>query len=160
MTKKMKQIFILAVFSVVLLASIIPGPFVVEGFDYTAEKYASTGYEMSKAGLLEDAESQIRKSLELQPRYAAGQRMLGNVLNQAGRPAEAAEHFRIALEEKPDSYMTHFYLSLALVRQGLYREAEKHLLQARVGAVDSGDEASLRQIDRVSAMITRERDDD
>ncbi|HSG27994.1 MAG TPA: tetratricopeptide repeat protein, partial [Candidatus Krumholzibacterium sp.] len=155
-----ERVLIVSLVMVTVAISTLPGPFAVEDFDYNAEKYASIGYEMSRAGRLEEAEAQIRRSIELQPRYAAGQRMLGNVLNQAGRPAEAEKHFRISLEEEPESYMTHFYLALALMRQDRHGEAEVHLGRARAGAVASRDEASLRQIERISAMIKREKDDD
>lgn len=146
-------------FFVIIVISSVFGPFVTEDYNYEAELYASTGYELSKAGCLDEAEENLDRALELYPEYGAAHRMLGNVLNQKHRYEEASEHFRIALIEDPDSYTVHYYMGVSLWRAGRMEEAARHLVEAKKGAKAAREEGLYMRIENILGMMREKRVD-
>jgi len=120
--------------------STAPGPFAAEKNDYDAELHACVGYELAKMNRLEEASGELSLALELDPDYDPARRMLGNVLNQQGKPQEALPHFEAALSADPDSYLARYYLGVTLLRLGRRDEAFVHLRSALAGASAAGEE--------------------
>ncbi|SAK86843.1 TPR repeat-containing protein [Caballeronia hypogeia] len=70
------------------------------------------------------AESQLRRSIELDERDGIAHNNLANLLRVAGRFHEATEHYRLALEQHPDSAEIRNNLAGALEASGKYDLAE------------------------------------
>ena len=70
-----------------------------------------------------EAESSLRRHLELEPRSTQGLFQLGTALFNQNRFAEAADTFAKATEIKPDFGPAHFNRAYALVRSGKRAEA-------------------------------------
>ena len=66
----------------------------------------------------------------LTPYDSQGHNNLGNVLAQGGKPDEAIQEFRKAIEIKPENPEAHFALGFVLARQGKSAEAEAEYLLA------------------------------
>lgn len=62
------------------------------------------GYSLAVSGKLKDAESQLRKAIEIDPVYAAPYNALGQVLDQQGRGVDALAQYRtfLALASQSD----------------------------------------------------------
>ncbi|MBN2185186.1 MAG: glycosyltransferase family 39 protein [Candidatus Krumholzibacteriota bacterium] len=145
--------------AIVVLSSVF-GPFTAESYDYEAELYASAGYEQGKAGEIDEAEKNLRKSLSLSPDYYAGHRILGNLLNQKGEFREAEEHFRRVLKDDPGSYTVQYYLGLSLWKQGRTDEAMSFLESAEKGAIKAREETIYKQIQDIKMSILKEEGTD
>lgn len=66
------------------------------------------GEEYARLGDLTRAERELRRVVELHPRYYAGRLMLGRVLMEAGKPARARVHLRRAIQlqpHEPEAYL-------------------------------------------------------
>jgi tetratricopeptide (TPR) repeat protein len=133
----------------VVLISLMSGPFPAEDYHYKAEMHASVGYEMGKAGRLDEAYEQLSAALELEPGYTGAMRMKGNLCSQMGRYEEAETLFRKALENDPDSYTVNFYLGMTLMRTGRRDEAVVYLRKAAEGARAAREAQLYQQIQRI-----------
>jgi len=118
-------------------------------------------------GRLADAERLCRQTLEALPNLAAGWDLLGRLAMRAGRPADAATHFRQALERGGPDVSLYDKLALALagsdkadqaeiaLRQALVLEPDAAVLQAHLGAIylkqDRWTDAA-RVLERVLAL--------
>ena len=57
----------------------------------------------------EQAEQALRKALALDPQYDAAYVVLGDLLEQSSRTADALDVFRKAMEMRPDLYLSYYY---------------------------------------------------
>ena len=144
------------IFGIMILSSVF-GPFITELYDYEAELYASAGYEQGKEGKIDEAETNLRRSLALSPDYYTGHRILGNLLNQKERFREAEEHFRLVLKNDPEAYTVQYYMGLSLWKQGRDDEALDFLEAAEKGAIKAREKMLYQQIRNVIGRIS-ERD--
>lgn len=144
--------------AVLVAAGTIPGPWIAERFDYTAELHSCVGYQLSLLERNEEAEAQLRLALESDPRSPSAHRLIGCVLQEQGRDGEALDHFEIALELEPDSYTVQYYLGIALLNHGRLEDAIEHLRLAAEGARLRKDGPVYDQVNRVLASITREEE--
>lgn len=78
-------------------------------------RMASAGFQSTVAG--------VQRALALHPENRHAQRMMGDVLNLAGRQADAEPWFRRVLERAPDDPEAQRGLALALSRTGRLEEA-------------------------------------
>lgn len=83
-----------------------------------------------RQGGFEDAISEWKKALELDPQDAAAISNLGAALHGAGRLDDAAREFARALELDPDNVRAHTNIGIALARSKKYDEAARHLERA------------------------------
>ncbi len=83
-----------------------------------------------RQGRFEDAISEWKKALELDPQDAAAISNLGAALHGAGRLDDAAREFARALELDPDNVRAHTNIGIALARSKKYDEAARHLERA------------------------------
>ena len=74
-------------------------------------------------GYWRNSETLYRYMLRMDPRGYGLQTGLGYALFQMGRLEESIQHYRIALEEKPDYPIAHNNLGTALAAQGKFAEA-------------------------------------
>ena len=153
--KRLCTVLVVLLISTVLTT--LPGPFATEGYHYRAEKHASAGYELGKAGRLLEAVEELEIAVQLEPEYTAAHRMLGNVLSQSGEYEPALEYFRKALEIEPASAATHFYIGVALAKLGRNIEALEHLSQAEDGAFAGKEKMLYIQVRNLRSAIERSR---
>lgn len=83
-----------------------------------------------RQGRFEDAISEWKKALELDPQDAAAISNLGAALHGAGRLEDAAREFSRALELDPDNVRAHTNIGIALARSKKYDEAARHFERA------------------------------
>jgi protein O-mannosyl-transferase len=77
-----------------------------------------------------DFETLFRTTIDRNPECWMAQNNLGGILYRTGRPQEAIEHFRQALEYYPDSAEHHNNLGVALNETGAPKEAIEHFVEA------------------------------
>ncbi len=76
---------------------------------------------------LADAQTHLQAALEANPRHADARAFWGNRLMLAGRPAEAAEQFAIAVAELPENPALLYNLAMARLAAGQAAEAVEPL---------------------------------
>lgn len=91
-----------------------------------AEIHHDLGVQAQQAGRVQEALSEYRKSLELDPDYPEAHNALGVLLHLSfGRPAEALEHYKKALEVRPTYSEAKTNMANVHLDQGRYDEAIK-----------------------------------
>ena len=88
----------------------------------TADQWHALGTDLESAAL-DDARDAYARAVALDPRHAAAHVNLGRLLQDAGRPAEAADHYRAALAAQPAHPTAAFNLGTALEDLGRRAEA-------------------------------------
>lgn len=83
-----------------------------------------------RQGKFEEAITEWKRALELEPGDAAAISNLGAALHGAGRYEEAAGEFARALEIDPDNVRAHTNIGIALARSRRYAEAARHFERA------------------------------
>ena len=78
----------------------------------------------------DEAESELKKALALDPRHADAHYNLGNVYFLTGRMPEALNEYRTALKLMPDNTSAHNNLGAALEHMGRYAEAAEQFQAA------------------------------
>lgn len=137
---------VMAALALIALASSMYGPYVTEDYDYAAEMYTCTGYQLSISGNPDEAITDLEYALGISPAYGPAHRILGCVLQEQGREEEALEHFEIALRDDPDAYVVHYYMGVALLNHGMVEEGVEHLKKAAEGARRTRDKMLLVQV--------------
>ena len=135
-----------AIIAAVALLSSLPGPFVMETYNYEAEMYYRLGFIDGRQGRTEEAIFNLSEALRLNPRYSAAHKTLGHVLYDQGKPEEAIERFKKALEINPELNSVHYYWGIALFDIGKVDQAIEHLSEALYHAEASGEEAWAEKI--------------
>jgi tetratricopeptide (TPR) repeat protein len=82
---------------------------------YDAEQHVERAHELYEAGRLEEAESELRQAIALNPFQAEWQFNLGLTLDAAGRHSDAAEAFRLAFELNPEDGTTAMMTGVSLL---------------------------------------------
>lgn len=95
----------------------------------TPELQFNLGQALAAKGDLNQAISAFRAALQLQPSFTAARRQLGIALATEGKMAEATNELCQALREQSDA-QTHYYLALALTKEGRGEEAVVHYREA------------------------------
>ncbi|MEX1233348.1 MAG: tetratricopeptide repeat protein, partial [Planctomycetaceae bacterium] len=88
--------------------------------------HLNRGIALAAAGKLNDAESEYRLALELNPRYAEVPYNLANVLLQQGRTESAFETFQSALKLEPRHVEANYNVGVLLMQRGGFGEAIRH----------------------------------
>jgi len=88
------------------------------------------GLELARHNKLEQAEAEIRKSIELSPTFAPAHTELGKLLVQASRLNESIETFRNAIPYDESDFDAHLNLGIALLNIKKYDQAEPALVAA------------------------------
>lgn len=89
------------------------------------------GYYHLKAGNYQEAETHLRKAVELDGSYAVAYNNLGIVYLRQRKPKLAEEQFRDALRLKPDYSKAQYNLAVALFHQKQYDKAAEAYLKVR-----------------------------
>jgi tetratricopeptide (TPR) repeat protein len=84
------------------------------------------GLHLFKAGRLDEAMADYRRSLAINPGYLNANNNLGHALAEQGRPAEAVPLYRVALRAQPGHLEVHNNLANALSDLGQLDEAMEH----------------------------------
>ena len=92
--------------------------------------YNNLGFLFDRTGRMDDADTQYRKALEINPNYADAHNNLGVLLAKTGRTDEAIAQYRQALEINPNYADAHNNLGVLLAKTGRTDEAIAHYLQA------------------------------
>lgn len=85
---------------------------------FEAEQHVERAHEHYEAGRWEEAESELRRALALNPEQSEWQFNLGLTLDAAGRHDEAAVAFRHAAEIEPGQFQPTLMTGVALIRAG------------------------------------------
>src|SRR3989441_3022809 len=105
-----------------------------------------------------DSEKLWTHALAIDPKTSMAQFGLGRVLADQGKPAEAIEHYRLALQMRPNSAEAHYNWGVVLGQQGKPAEAIEHYrlaLQMRPNSAEARNEwrmAVPQQVEHVEAM--------
>ena len=86
--------------------------------------FSNYGVILKNKGKLQEAESLLRKAIELNPEYAIAHYNLGNTLKDLGKVAEAESSLLQAIELKSDYTDAHLNLGLIFKNIGKLQEAE------------------------------------
>ena len=78
---------------------------------------------LAGTGKLEEAASELRGALALQPNYDDARRQLGEVLARQGKVDEAIDEFRKAIAARPDYWGNYSAMGVALYTAGRYPDA-------------------------------------
>ena len=102
-----------------------------------------------------EIESHLRAALELDPDFAEAHVLLGRVLGQQERFAEAAGHFARALVQDPSNSAWHRDRAMALILARRYAAARGALASARRAVANSGDDeaAAAEHLDTLLARL-------
>ena len=92
-----------------------------------------------------EVESHLRAALELDPDFAEAHVLLGRLLGQQERFAEAAGHFARALVQDPSNSAWHRDRAMALILARRYAAARGALASARRAVASSGDAAAVAE---------------
>ena len=84
--------------------------------------HSQLGFCYLKKNMLQQAEQELRRALELNPKIYQAHFNLGLVYGRSGRYTEAIEAFKEAIRIKPDFAEAQFYLGLAYGSLGRYKE--------------------------------------
>jgi serine/threonine protein kinase/tetratricopeptide (TPR) repeat protein len=95
-----------------------------------ARVHRVSGILEANAGRYEQAIAQYRRSLEIEPGNADGQRRLGQAYEKINQLELALASFRRAIELEPEYYRNYHALGAFYFQQGLFSEAEKTLAKA------------------------------
>jgi tetratricopeptide (TPR) repeat protein len=95
-----------------------------------ARPYNNLGTALVERGRLPEAESNLRKAIELKPQYGDARYNLGYVLIRSGRMEEGARQLLEAIRLEPENYMAHNNLGIAYLLQENYPPAVHHLQEA------------------------------
>ena len=90
---------------------------------FEAERHVDRAHEFYERGAWDQAESELREALSLNPYRAEWHFNLGLTLEAAGRHADAAAAFRDAHALEPDDAQTQLLIGVNLLRAGEAREA-------------------------------------
>jgi tetratricopeptide (TPR) repeat protein len=83
---------------------------------YDAEKHVERAHELYEAGRWEEAETELRQAISLNPFQPEWQFNLGLTLDAAGRHPEAAQVFKEAFELEPEDSQSALMAGLSLLR--------------------------------------------
>jgi tetratricopeptide (TPR) repeat protein/4-amino-4-deoxy-L-arabinose transferase-like glycosyltransferase len=100
--------------AVAVFALTLSNPFHVQRQSGFAQCHFRQGVQLQRAGRVNEAETEFRRSLELDPSYAPAELNLGSLLAAAGRPDKAVPHFRRATELDPTYARARYNLGSAL----------------------------------------------
>jgi Tfp pilus assembly protein PilF len=88
------------------------------------------GLELAQENKVEQAEAELRKSIQLAPTFAPAHTELGKLLLQAGRLVDAIESLRKAILYDDTDFDAHLNLGIALLNTKKYDQAEPELVAA------------------------------
>lgn len=104
--------------------------------DYRGHFYLAAGLE--KRGAQSDAESAVRRSIELNPAFAASRTLLGKILLDGGNLPGAIEELESATRLRPDYSAAHMYLANAYNRAGRKQDFQRETAElARLNELQS-----------------------
>jgi len=98
-------------------------------FHMQAQTHNNLGFFLLKDGREDDAITQFRKVLELDPDFPLARHNLGMVLDKTGRVDEAIVQYQRTLEIKPNDVDAQNNLGIALLKKGRADEAINHFQQ-------------------------------
>jgi len=90
------------------------------------EAPSNMGLSFLAIGKVDQAITELRKSIEIAPDYAVGHNNLGIALVRQGKLKEAIEHYEKAIQLIPDYPEAHYNLAEVLYRQRRFDEAIAH----------------------------------
>src|SRR3954470_10810944 len=90
-----------------------------------AEKHVGRAHELYEAGRWDEAESELRQALSLNPFQSEWQFNLGLTLDACGRHEEAVEVFRKAAEMDPGDGQAALMAGTSLLRCGNAQESQE-----------------------------------
>ena len=106
------------------------------------------GLYLHRTGCVDEAITNYRRVIQIEPDYLQAHVNLGNALDAAGRLDEAVGEFRTAVRINPRSYMPHYNLGFELGCLGRRDEAIKELRQAlRLKPDFAAAEQQLRELE-------------
>jgi tetratricopeptide (TPR) repeat protein len=97
------------------------------GGDEALQQHLNVGIAFYRSGMLEDAAREFEEALEIDPRQARANFMMGLIALWTGRLEEALEHFGSMPPAYSESYAIHRNSALALELLGRYEDALNEL---------------------------------
>ncbi|MBI4681927.1 MAG: tetratricopeptide repeat protein, partial [Nitrospirae bacterium] len=95
-----------------------------------SDRLYSYAHQMYKRGLVEQALSPLKKSLQMAPEYAPSHNLMGIILWKSGSFKDAVDEFDLAIKLDQNSTHAHFNYGLLLLENEEYDKAEAHIKAA------------------------------
>jgi tetratricopeptide (TPR) repeat protein len=108
------------------------------GGDEALQQHLNVGTAFFRSGMFEDAEREFEQALEIDPKQARANFMMGLIAFRRGRLEESLQHFG-SMPPGSGDYSVHRNTALALELMGRYEEALRELGAALVARPDDHD---------------------
>ncbi len=95
-----------------------------------SDRLYSYAHQMYKRGLVEQALSPLKKSMQMAPEYAPSHNLMGIILWKIGNLKDAADEFELAIKLDKNNAPAYFNYGLLLFENDKYAEAEAHIKSA------------------------------
>ena len=112
------------------------------------------------ANRFQDAETALRKALELDPNYALAYVSLGDFFDQTGREDEALDTFRKVMRMRPDLFWPYYYYGKLASKQGHGNNAEAIQMLRKAVALNPTYPEAHCELGRVLAQAGETRRSD
>ncbi|NCG31677.1 MAG: DUF4388 domain-containing protein [Proteobacteria bacterium] len=109
------------------------------GGDESLQQHLNVGVAFYRSGMMEDATREFEQALEIDPKQARANFMLGLMAFRAGRLDEALQHFGSMPESHREGYAVQRNRALTLELLGRYPEALEALDTASLSKPDAAD---------------------
>ena len=103
---------------------------VVIGPDSKSKRLYRYSLQMYKRGLVEQALSPLKKSMEMDSEFSWSHNLMGIILWKRGLFVEAVKEFNHALELDNNNVAARLNLTILMIEKGNYKEAEKMLISS------------------------------
>jgi Flp pilus assembly protein TadD len=100
----------------------------------TAETHNGLGYVLARQGRADEAMTEFRKAIEVDPKYTPAYNNLAEALAKQGKLEEAAHYYQLSLAEKPSAAV---YNALGVVLRGLGKTDEAAVQFEKAKALES-----------------------
>ena len=94
--------------------------------DTTSNRFYQYALQMYKKGLLEQAASPLKKSIDIKPDYSWAHNLMGIIFSKRGNFEKSAEEFKFAIKLDKNNVPAHFNYGLLLFNSEKYNEAEQY----------------------------------
>jgi len=115
------------------------------GGDEALQQHLNVGTAFYRSGMFEDAEREFEQALEIDPKQARGNFMMGLIAFRRGKLEESLQHFG-AMPPGSGDYSVHRNTALALELMGRYEEALRELDAALVSRPEDHEVLMARAI--------------
>ena len=131
---------------VTVIGTVLAAWYLAPSSETDARHYYDLGMRHSETGNKDEAITQLRKAVDIEPNFGEAHDQLGNLLASKGDTKGAMRHLKKALEINPNLPGGHMYLGKLLSADGKKEEAAKHFEKALLIAAEQNDVEQLKYL--------------